>query len=331
MAETPTFYILHGDDSISLRAALAKLRAAMGEDADLNISEFDGAESTVAEALAAAKSLPFLADKRLVIVRDLVRHITRKGAGQAGKSAVDRLIGELPGLPRHARLVLVESETLADKNRVLAAARKMSNGYIASFEAPKDLTRWIIRRAQTEYEAEITMPAARAIAEVVGNDPRRADNELVKLVCYVDANQAIGEEDVAALTPYVPEANIFAMVDALANGDGRRALELMHRSLNQNPGDPGFALYGMIVRQFRLLLMAKDQMGRGGGAQAPALAQALSVHAYVAGKLAAQARAFTLEQLETIMKHLQRYDQDMKTGRIEPRLALDLLVASLAR
>lgn len=331
MSGVPRFYILHGEDSISLGQALAKMRAALGDDGDLNRSEFEGTGTSVPEALAAVKSLPFLADKRLVIVKGLISHITRKGAGAAGKASVDRLIDEFPNLPEYARLVLVEDETLAANNRVLKAANDLNTGYIRCFRVPKDMTAWIIRRARDEYEAEIEPQAAQAIASLVGDDLRRADSELYKLVCYVDDEHAIREEDVAALTPYVPEANIFDMVDALAKGDGGRALELIHQSLHDNPRDPGFGLFTMIARQFRLLLMAKDHLATGGSSQAPTLARALRVPPFVAGKLIVQSRVFTVNQLDTILKRLQRYDQDMKTGRIAPRLALDLLVTSLAR
>ncbi|MCY3978507.1 MAG: DNA polymerase III subunit delta [Chloroflexi bacterium] len=331
MSATPTFYILHGDESISRDAALTKMRDSMGEDGGLNRSEFDGTQTTAAEALAAVKSLPFLAEKRLVIVNGLIRHVTRKGAGQAGKAAADRLIEELPGLPSFARLVLVENDMLSEKNRLLRAARRMDNGYIKGFRKPQNLANWITQRAQQEYDAEISATAASAIASLVNDDVLRADNELHKLVCYLDGERAIGEEDVALLTPYVPEANVFEMVDALATGNGSRALELIHQTLHQNPGDAGFGLFGMIARQFRLLSMTRDHLDRGGGAGGQAIAQAIGAHPFVAGKLATQSRRFNAEQLDAILKRLQRYDQDMKTGRIEPRLALELLVTSLAR
>ncbi len=331
MSVAPTFYILHGDDSISCDAALERMREALGEDGDLNRSEFDGAQTPAAEVLAAVKSLPFLAEKRLVIVKGLISHISRRGAGAAGKAATDRLIAELPNLPAFARLALVERETLSEGNRVLKAARTLENGYIAEFKKPQNLSNWIRQRAEQEYGAEIATQAAQALATVVSDDLLRADNELHKLVCYVDGEREIDEEDVAALTPYVPEANVFEMVDALATGDGSRALELIHRSLQHDPRDSGFGLFAMIVRQFRLLSMTCDHLDGGGGAQGGAVAKAVGVHPYVAGKLAAQAQRFSAKQLDAILKRLQRYDQDMKTGRIEPRLALDLLVTSLAR
>lgn len=331
MKPTPAFYVFHGDDGISRDQALAKMRAAMGEDGDLNRSEFDGALTPVPEVLAAVKSYPFLSDKRLVIVKNLISHITRKGAGQVGKKASERLIAELPALPEYARLVMVESALLSDKNRLLKAVRGMKNGYIGVFKKPKNLTGWIASRAKSEYNAEITPQAAQAIASVVNDDLRRADSELYKLVCYVDGAHPIGEEDVAVLTPYVPQANVFEMVDALAVGDGEKALRLIHQALHDNPRDPGFGLFGLIVRQFRLLLMVSDHLNQGGGGQARTIAKTLGIHPFVAGKISRQSRAFTIEQLDAILKRLQRYDQDMKTGRIEARLALDLLVTSLAR
>lgn len=333
MSSSPTFYLFHGDDNISIDQALNKIRSSMGEDAngDLNTSEFDGTQTTVPEVLSAAKSFPFLSDKRLVIVKELISHITRKGAGETGKKAVDRLLDELPTLPEYARLVMVERDTISEKNKVLKAIIKLENGYIGKYEKPKNLTGWIISRAKNEYDTEILPQAAQAIADVVNNDMRRADNELYKLVCYVNDDHPINEQDVATLTPYVPEANVFEMVDALATGDGNKALRLIHRALHDDPRDPGFGLFSMIVRQFRLLLMVRDHLNNGGGSQNPVIAKALGVHPFVAGKIAVQSRAFSIEQLDAILKRLQKYDQDMKTGRIEARLALDLLVTSLTR
>ena len=354
MSATPTFYILHGDDSIQRDAALARMRAAMDEDGGLNRSEFDGTQTPAVDALAAVKSLPFLAEKRLVIVKGLIGHITRRGAGKAGKAATDRLIDELPDLPVFARLVFYETEPLDGGNRLLKAAEKMDNGFIRYFTAPERLRDWLHARAQ-DYGAEIEANAASAISDLLSYDEhsrnarsrnatrRRegmraraqallaADNELQKLVAYVDGERPINEADVAALTPYVPEANVFEMAEALAAGDGKRALELIQQALHDDPRDPGIRLFALITRQFRLLIMTRDHLDRGGSAQPAAIAKAVGAPPFVAGKLARQARRFNASQLDAILKRLQRYDQDMKTGRIAPRLALDLLAASLAQ
>jgi DNA polymerase-3 subunit delta len=328
---TTTIFIFHGDDDITLGEAVNRLRAEMGDDsnADLNISEIDGTITSVAEIINTVASFPFLSDKRLVIVRDLISSITGRGAGQSGKDAIARLQAELPNLPETARLVLVERETLRDNNPVLKLAQTLDNTYVRAFETPKDMVRWILSRAKQEYETEMDHRAAAALAAVTGNDVRLADNELVKLVNYVaDDERAITEDDVATLTPYVPEANIFKMVDAIAEGRGQLALELMHRLMADKKQD-AFSIYGMIVRQFRLLLIAKEYAITGG--QGNTLAQVAGVAGFVAQSLSRQARGFSMNDLERIYQNLAETDEKMKTGRIQPELALDLFIVSIAR
>src|SRR5215213_4740045 len=153
---TPTFYLFHGDDDLRMDEEVTRMRAKMGDgpNGDLNTSDFDGTSTDVGEILGAATSYPFLADKRLVIVKDLIAHITRKGAGSTGKKAVELLLETLPGLPDWSRLVLVERQKLSDSNKVLQLAQKNPNGIEKAFVAPKDSTAWIVKRAQDEYQAE---------------------------------------------------------------------------------------------------------------------------------------------------------------------------------
>lgn len=328
---TTTFYILHGDDDLSIDEAVGKIRAKDADDpnAGLNTSEFDGSSATVPEIINAVTSYPFLSDRRMVIVKGLIGWITRKGAGQIGKDAVARLNDELPNLPDYARLILVERGAIKDNNAVMKVAKGLKNGKVQAFSAPKDPTSWIIDRARNAYEMRIDNRAAVALSAVIGDDLRRADNELVKLVNYVGVeDRSITEDDVAALTPYVPEANIFKMVDAIAEGRGELALDLMHRLLADKKQDP-FGLYGMIVRQFRLLLLTKEYLVSGGASGG--IASAVGVRPFVAQNLARQARGFSLADLETIYRSLAETDLKMKTGRIDPALALDLFVASIAR
>lgn len=332
---TTTFYIFHGDDDLSIEEAVNKLRSEMGSDsnADLNITDIDGTNASVPEIINTVSSYPFLADRRLVIVKGLIGWITRRGAGNVGKEAVKRLEEDLPNLPPTARLVLVERESLSNKNTVLKFASELDNGFIRAFEAPKDTTSWIIKRSKQAYGIRIDNRAAMALAAVTGSDLRRADNELVKLASYVaadtsDEGRQINEDDVATMTPYVPEASIFKMVDAVSEGRGQVALELMHRLMMDKKQD-SFSIFGMIVRQFRLLLIAKEHGLRGGASGD--LAKVAGVAGFVAQNLQRQSRDFGLDDLERIYHNLAETDLKMKTGQIDPELALDLFITSVAR
>lgn len=324
----PTFYVLHGTDEFSCRAALQSLRAQMGDEsvAELNITVLDGKQATAGAVLAAASAMPFLADKRMVIVEGMLTWLARKGGGKAARDEVAALVEGLPELPDFARVVFVEPETLSAQNAVLKLAMTTPGGYHKAYNPPRDPSRWIMQQAQTVYDTAIEPPAAAALAAVVGDDLRAADSELAKLAAYVNGERAISAADVALLTPYVAEADVFEMVDAIGRRDGATAARLLHRLLEDD--DP-LRLFGMIVRQFRLLLQAREYLNEGGTPRG--IGQAIGVHPYVGEKLAAQVRFFTQEQLETIYRFLFDTDLGIKTGKVEGVLALGLLIAGVSQ
>src|SRR5215831_10798838 len=112
----PTFYVLHGDDEFSRKAEVKNMRARMGDPAtaELNTAIFDGRNAVLADVLAAASAIPFLADKRLIIVEGMLSWLVRKGAPKTAKADLDTLLAALPTLPETTRLVFVEPETLND-------------------------------------------------------------------------------------------------------------------------------------------------------------------------------------------------------------------------
>jgi len=327
----PTFYVFHGPDEFSLRAQLQNLRSAMGDPsmADLNTTVFDGKQVSAAEVLAAASAMPFLSDKRLVIVEGMLTWLARKGAGKTGKAQLDDFVAGLPQLPDFARVVFVEPGTLSESNAILKLAKNEPNGYHKLFDPPRNPAQWIITQARDVYGTPIVPQAATALALVLTHDDqvdlRAADSEIAKLATYVNFERPITEADVALLTPYRAEADVFDMVDALGKRDGATALKLLHRLLEN---DEALRLFGMIVRQFRLLLLAREYLNEGGTPKQ--IGQAIGVHPYVGEKLAQQVHAFTLGQIEQIYHNLLEIDYGIKTGKVDDVLALDLFFAGIS-
>jgi DNA polymerase-3 subunit delta len=316
--------LLHGDDEYSIDEAFEKAVASARAqpNAAFNTSDFDGSVASVSDVLSAAMSAPFLAEQRLIIVRGLASHLGRKGGGDTAKRATDQLLSALPDLPDSTTLVFLERGKLPDGSRLI---RAMPSGSVQLFIPPKDASEWVLRQAKARG-ADIDRAAARAIASATQNDLRAASNELTKLIAYVAGTRPITEADVVLMTSYVSEASIFEMVDALGQGRSGPALRLMYRLLDQ--GHDFFSLFAMITRQFRLLLLVKEHFAAGGGRD---VSGALGINSFVAEKLATQSRGYTLDQLERIYRRLLDADVQIKTGRIDPNLALDLLAAALAR
>jgi DNA polymerase-3 subunit delta len=328
----PTFYVFHGTDEFTRAETLADFKRRLGppDTVDLNTNYLDGRNLTLAELRHACDAIPFLAEKRLVIVNGLLTRLTSRKDRElatAQKKHLVALADYLPRLPDTTRLVFIEDKPLSAKHPILQLAQREERGYAKRFDPPKDkaLPRWVETRV-LKHGGEIESQAAYQLAAVVGADLRLLDQEIIKLVTYTNAERPITKADVDTLVPYAQAAVVFDMVDALGHRDGRTASRTLHRLLDA--GEHPLGLLGMIVRQFRLLIQVKELKAQG--ASSRDVAQALKLHPFPAGKLYNQATHFTAEQLETVYRHLLDTDVAIKTGEIEAEVALDLLVAGLA-
>ena len=325
----PRVYIFHGEDEFSIAQAVESLKSRMGksETASIDISQMDGRIDSIGEVEAAAFTMPFLAERRVVIYLHPLVNLSTESLRKRFQEALIKI-------PATTALVMVIDKVLTPEksrdNSDFHWLEAWANDnpeivFIRRFESQKGgaMTFWIQERAKS-LEGSIEGEAAQLLADQVGDDKRLADNELQKLLAYVNYARQIDRDDVIYLTPSAGETNVFAMVDALGNRNGKLASKLLHQLLDSF--EPEYIFY-MVVRQFRLLLQAKDVVETGG--DPGAIAKKLRVHSFVAGKLFNQSRGFTLEALEDIYHKLLDIDEAIKTSRLDTRLALDTLIASL--
>ena len=323
---TPTFYVFHGPDEFTRAETLDNFKRRLGspDTVSLNTTILDGKSLTVAELHHACDAVPFLSEKRLVIVENWLARLTSQ-KGQ--KKSLDALADYLPHLPATTRLVFVERKSLPVSHPIVRLAKRDERGYVKQFDAldAKALPGWIKKRAR-KYGGEIEPQAAHQLAAVVESDLRLLDQEIAKLATYTNAERPITKDDVNRMVPYAQAAIIFDMVDALGQRNGPTASQTLHSLLEA--GEHPLGLLGMIVRQFRLLIQVKEL--KANTATPRSVSKSLGLHPFPARKLYNQATHFTAEQLETVYRHLLDTDVAIKSGKIEAEVALDLLVAGIA-
>ena len=316
-------HLLHGENELQREEALAEIVQQAGLTPDLRDLNTEVLESpvTAAALCRACSTIPFLGDVRIVIARELLAQTK----GQAGKE-IDEIAAYLPDLPHTTILIFCESKAIAAKNPVLAQAKKL-NADIRAFAVPntKELSRWIVDRTKM-HQGVIDFNAAALLGQNIGPNLRLLDQEIRKLMLYCGENKAITVEDVKVMAPYIQSADvIFAMVDAVGQRNPRDAMLYLHRLLEV--GEHPLGIFGMIVRQFRLLIQVRWLADRR--MSEPDIAKRLKLHPYVTGKIRAQAQRFTPEQLRTAYQVLVDSDLAIKRGLLEAEAALDLLVAQL--
>ncbi len=330
-------YIFHGEDDFERAAALRQLRAEMGDPqfAELNTTQLEGRALSFGELRHHTDAIPFLSDKRLVIVEGLLaRFDPRRKTSEDGSEAEEeanpelkqQLLDYLPDLPPTTRLVFIENKKLAANNALLKFAeknKKLAQVQLFSAPAADALPDWVIDHVEKKG-GTIDFSAANDLALFIGADLRALDSEIEKLILYRNG-ETIRREDVRAMVAPAQEQSIFELVDALGQRKTQRALELLHEQLRHNANE--FYLLTMIARQYRIMLQVRDLATRGMGADA--IQKQLGLHPFVTKKMSEQARNYTVEQLETILFKLLETDVGLKTSRLEATLALDMLVVDL--
>lgn len=338
-------YLIFGKDEFSCEEALHKLmqeHEAGTPGADWNRTVLEGARLSLSELRHHCDSLPFLGERRLVIVRGLLARLSG-GAAPAGEEEAPEttqegpaalakaLLGYLPAIPPSTDLVLYDPglEAKAVRPRLLEWARKqpaLCKVWEFTPKRGKELMDWMAQRAGL-HGARIDAGAQNALANAVGEDLRALDQEITKLALYVGPGGTITAEQVHLLTPHTRESSIFVIVDAISERRWQTAIAEMRKLMEE--GAHPLYIFHMIYRQFSLIAQAKGLEGER--LPPAAVAKRLGVHQFTAEKVQKQALRYRKEELQFIYDRLLEADQAIKTGQMEPAVALEWLIIRLTK
>jgi DNA polymerase-3 subunit delta len=180
--------------------------------------------------------------------------------------------------------------------------------------------------SKAKWQKLVPLAALGGITLAVALESRLAAQEIAKILTYVNYEWPITEADVERIGAASAQSSVFELVDALGMGDGHAAQKVLHRLLeNEDPHD----FWGMVIRQFRLLILAREIIEAGGGERQ--IQSLLFLRDFVAQKVHRQAQRFSLTSLEAIYHKLLEIDLGSKTSQVPLDLALDTLIAELTR
>src|SRR5262245_14252186 len=313
-------YLLYGPDEYARSEALAALKADMPADlADLNLSLLDGKKLKLDALVAACEAFPFLADRRLVIVADLLKH------QRAGKER-DELRAYLDRVPPTCDLVFVESEDFDKRSAVFTYLKKAGDTREFQPKEGAELLRWLAERA-THLGVKLDSTAAQRLVGYVGGDSRTLVNELGKLASYAGRGGRITADAVELLVQDGQEQNLFAFIDELSARRRGAALQSLRRLLDD--GQAATYILFMVARQVRILLGVKELDGQR--LRPDDIASRLGQRPFVVRKALEQSRGFSDAELTQLHDRMLELDHATKTGRMEAEAGLEVLVMELCR
>jgi DNA polymerase III subunit delta len=248
--------MISGDEEILRRRALQALFEAIEmTPEDFEVESFAGDSARPADWVASAGTAPFMAPRRVALVRHLLRAEPDREA--------------LAGVPPTGLVILVADDEGGDESKQQRLRTVRTNwgkavegagGFVAKFDPDPKGLKDEIRRAAAAAGKPMAPAAAEAIAEMTGGSLTRALDEVEKLILYVGEAEAIREADVRAVVVPSREWNVFKMTDAIAGGDVPAALRQLRDLVGsaQKAEDAAFSrVLPMLNRQLRLLWQAR--------------------------------------------------------------------------
>lgn len=315
-------YLLHGPEALLkerfVRAVLSHLLPP-GLEA-LNLEVLHGDTADAADLAARCRTLPALAPRRVVLVR---------GAERLAPATWSALGTALASPPDTACLLLMLA---TDRDRLEGPPKRFAEGVKGLVGLPfaplrETEARGWIREEARRLGTHLTPEAADLLVGLLGPEAQRLAAELEKLALFVGAEGRIEVGAVEALVGEERVRRIFELADAVAARDLEAALSLSRRLLAL--GEAPLALLGILARQFRLLLRAQEALKRGKrGAE---LARELGLFAFLGPRIEAQARGLSPAWLAAGLGRFARLDAELKGGRRDGALSLDLAYLDLCR
>ena len=303
-------YLLYGEESFLKQSYKKKLKEAVAGDDTMNYNYFEGKGLDVNELISLSDTMPFFSDKRLIIIED----------SGFFKTSSEALADYLPMMPDTTCIVFVE-DAVDKRNRLFKKVKELGHAAEMKRQDSAQLARWA-GTILAQNGRKITGSTMNLFLERTGDDMENIRMELEKLISYTMGSDVVTTEDVEAVTTVQVTNKIFDMVNAIVTRKTRLAMDLYEDLLTLK--EPPMRILFLIARQFNQLLLVKEMTAKG--TDRGTIASKLKIPPFVAGKVSAQAGAFTREQILSYVKGCVEAEEAVKTGKMNDRMAVELLI-----
>ena len=316
--QLPSVLLFEGENDYFKQEAWQSLRRRFLPSGleELNETVLDAPEAD--DVIAAAETLPLMADRRLVLIRDL--------PGLTGRSeADDRLTEYLCGHPPETALLVLYCTQKPDGRKKLYSAIKKAGG-VVTFSPLRDreLTSFVTGTFHS-LGTECDERTADYLIFTSGSDVQTLVNEMNKLAAHAGDRGRILPEDIQALATPSTESTVFQMIDAIVAGQQARAFQLL--KAQRLAGTDQMAVLSLLLRQFRLLqhikVMQYEKRDRN------FIRSSLGLPSFAVDQYIRQASAYTGSQVKNALQLCLDADYAIKSGRMSMEGAAEAIVLKL--
>jgi len=312
-------YLLYGEEQLLLKMYLTEIEKLLVEPSleSMNKVVLEG-RVEVGTIIDYCETLPFLAERKLVIVRNSFLF------GGKARSGRDEMLKYIANLPEETCLVFVEE----DIDKRLTLTKNFKNyGILVEFalRKPAELTSWSGAQFKAQ-NVKIDAKTLNLLIEYCDGGMTQLQNEIIKLCLYATDSLIITTNDIEKICTRSIKSVIFDLTDAIATKNAVKALGLFEDMLSMK--EPVMRIFFMISRHFRNLYELKSLKMEG--YRPDEAVKASGLNPYAANKMMRQLDRFTIEQLKEAVQDCLEVDVSVKTGKIDERIGAESIILKYA-
>ncbi len=309
-------YLLYGDEAyLRLQNRDKLVKALGGADNSMNFNRYEGDGISAAEIIDMAETMPFLAERRVILVEN-------SGFFKDGSPELSAYMKS----PSESTLFIFVEKEVDKRKDMYKAVSKIGFEMECSTQDDEMLKRWIKSRLSSEGK-DISPRCQAYFLDRVGTDMSNIATEIEKLVCYCIDRPVVTEEDIDAVCANYITGSIFAMTDAISERNQKRAIELYYDLLALK--EPPAKILALVTRQFNLMLQVKEMTDnhRDKGQ----IASSLKIAPFLVQKYQGWARNFTFEQLRNALDMCAANDEAVKKGKLDYIISVEMVIIGFTK
>ena len=308
-------YFIYGEDSYRVKKKLEEIVLSYKEKnkSGLNLIYIDAEEKGFNDFYSGLKTNSMFAEKKLIILKNIFSNLKFQ----------ENFLENIKNLESSKDVVVIYEDNAPDKRtKFFKTLQKTAKCQEFGYLQPAQLKIWAIAEFE-KNKSKVEPDALDLFISYVGSDLWKMNNEINKLSNY-KKNSIIDKKDIELLVRPNIDNDIFKTIEAVASKNKKLALSLLYKHFDN--GDAALYLFSMITYQFRNLLIIKDlQSTQPYGA----IAKKSGLHPFVVQKSFYLCNQFSIQELKKIYQKIFQVDADIKIGKIEAELALELLLSEI--
>lgn len=326
--EFKNMYLFYGREFYLIENAIKVFKNTLNEGMiDFNLDIIDGKETSLTQVISSIETLPFMDDKKIVIIKDF--ELLKGKKKNFSDSDEKYFIEHLDNIPETTVLVFIVYGDVDKRKSLVKKIDKSGIVFNCDKLSDMDLFKWVKKKFETN-NVIIDNPQIMYFIEQEGYRDKSSEktlsdleNEINKISAFVGKESKVTNDVIDKLSQKKVENDIFKLIDYIGERKSSNAMRILNDMIQE--GESVLGIFAMIAKQFKVVMQVRQLQLEGYTSKT--ISERLKIHPFVAGKALKQANNFSDEIIIDMLNYILESDYKIKNGLIRDTLAVEMLVS----